>query len=125
MGHPLVRSYVTKVELQTDTMVLSVQLEGFEKGETVYLTGSVTQQGPQADATAFALINSTQPITDTDFEGIAQLTADLPAKGFNPGEDLTIVLWASKVWLTVLQEDPAATKQGLAAWKVKSTAAPW
>lgn len=125
MGNPPVRSYVTKAELQNDKMVLSVQLEGFEKGDTVYLTGSVTQKGPGAGACAFALIDSTQPITDTDFEGIAQLTADVPAKGFNPGEGLTVVLWASKVWLTVLQEDPEATKQGLTAWKVESTAAPW
>jgi hypothetical protein len=118
----MVRSHVTRAELQNDNIVLSVLLEGFDQGETVELTGSVVQNGSGTQNGAFAIVNSIQTIDYKDFESDAELTVDVPAKGFNPGEDLTVVMQAAKVWMTMLTEDEAAKSKGLTAWNAHYSA---
>jgi hypothetical protein len=102
-----VNSYVTRADFQNEVMVFSVQLQGFNVGEAVELSGSATQNNG-----ALASFYDIQTISAVDSKGIAQLTVSAtPSAPFMEGEDVTVVLRAAKVWVTVLGEEPDERSQ--------------
>ena len=103
-------SWVTSVTT-TDTgpLKLSIQIDGFEPGGTVEISGQATQSGG-----AFANFYDIQPIPAkpnapdltnpsmlTNYS-VDVLTNPLPPHKFREDQDVTVVLRVSKVWLTVL-----------------------
>jgi hypothetical protein len=84
------------------TIQVSIEVDAFMPGESVEISGYVTQNHG-----AFATINDYQTI-NTRLGEIANLTVTAtPVPGSNPfqeGHDVTVFLWASKVWVTVLGE---------------------
>jgi hypothetical protein len=100
-------SYVTRADFQNEVMVFSVQLEGFNVGEAVELSGSATQNNG-----ALASFYGIQTVPALNPQGLAELTLSAaPSAPFREGEDVTVVLRAAKVWVTVLGEDPDERSQ--------------
>ena len=97
-----VHSYVTGAAFQGNKMVFSVQLDGFNVGEAVELSGAATQNNG-----ALASFYDIQTISALDSKGIAQLTVSAtPSAPFMEGEEVTVLLRAAKVWVTVLRAGP-------------------
>ena len=100
-------SYVTRADFQNGEMVFSVQLDGFNVGEAVELSGAATQNNG-----ALASFYKIQTIRAVDAKSIAQLTVSAtPSAPFMEGEEVTVFLRAAKVWVTVLGEEPDQSGQ--------------
>jgi hypothetical protein len=96
----------TQVQIGNDgTIQVDIEVDAFMPGESVEISGYVTQNHG-----AFATINKYETI-NTKLGEIANLTVTAtPVEGSNPfqqGHDVTVFLWASKVWVTVLGEGQA------------------
>src|SRR5215471_11815512 len=102
----MVLPHVDKIEQQPDgtgsvKLALSVLLTGFEKDESVTVSGYATQNGG-----SMVTIFDTQTVDSVGFDGVANLTVYVtPPEPFNPEEEITIVISAAKVWMTVLKKD--------------------
>jgi hypothetical protein len=109
MPNPYVNSRVQKVEVENangtpQTVVVTVGLTGFAKGESVQLSGYAVQWDG-----GFAPISGHYGIDDVDTQGAASLLVTVaPSKDFVAGKDVMTAVWASKVWMTDLKEDGAS-----------------
>ena len=116
----MVNPHVDKIEQLPDgaggvKLALSVVLTGFAKDEPVTITGYATQNGGR-----MVTIFDTQTVDSVGFDGVANVTAYVtPPEDFKPGEDITVVVSAAKVWTTVLKEDEHAKANGFTAWKAE------
>ena len=104
--------YVTSAEIDGDNnIVLSLEVDGFTDGESVEISGHAIQdRAIQDNDGGFATFSEVQTININKATGEAELkvtaiTAD--GKGFLKGQDVTVVLQVSKVWMTVLSENKA------------------
>ena len=121
----------TQVQIDNDgTLQVSIEVDAFMPGESVEISGYVTQNHG-----AFATINKYQTIYKKLDEIVNLTVTATPIEGSNPfqqGHDVTVFLWASKVWVTVLGEGPAQqpgmpphlAEPGTVWGKVKGVAGP-
>jgi hypothetical protein len=106
----MVNPHVEKIEQQPNgtggvKLALSVLLTGFEKDESVTVTGYATQSSGN-----LVTIFDTQKVDSVGFDGVANLTVYVtPPAQFKPEEEITIVISAAKVWATVLKNDGTTT----------------
>jgi hypothetical protein len=103
---------VTEIELRDDgSIVLVIEVFGFEPGTPVEITGSATQANG-AIATFYDLQNL--PPAKPGGGSFLTVTA-VPSPGFVPGEVITVVGRATKIWGTVLHADPDEHRPGVKA----------
>jgi hypothetical protein len=106
----MVNPHVEKIEQQPNgtggvKLALSVLLTGFEKDESVTITGYATQSSGN-----LVTLFDTQKVDSVGFDGVANLTVYVtPPAQFKPEEEITIVISAAKVWATVLKNDGTTT----------------
>jgi hypothetical protein len=106
----MVLPHVEKIEQQPNgtggmKLALSVLLTGFEKDESVTITGYATQSSGN-----MVTIFDTQKVDSVGFDGVANVTVYVtPPAQFKPEEEITIVISAAKVWATVLKNDGTTT----------------
>jgi hypothetical protein len=114
----MVLPHVDKIEQQPNgtgvKLALSVLLTGFEKDESVTITGYATQSSG-----AMVNIFDTQTV-DSVSDGVADVTVYVtPPQEFKPEEEITIVISAAKVWMTVLKRDDTDAAPGTTTWKAE------
>jgi hypothetical protein len=102
-------SWVTSVRItNTGQLELNIQVDGFEPGRNVEISGQATQSGG-----AFANFYEIKPVPDkpnvpdlnnpnVSHYSVDVLTDPLPPHKFREDQDVSVVLRVSKVWLTVL-----------------------
>ena len=106
----MVLPHVDKIEQQPNgtggvKLALSVLLTGFEKDESVTITGYATQ-----NSGAMVNIFDTQTVDSVNDDNVANVTVYVtPPQEFKPEEEITIVISAAKVWMTVLKKDDTDT----------------
>ena len=116
----MVNPHVDKIEQQPNgtggvKLALSVLLTGFEPDESVTITGYATQ-----NSGAMVTISDTQTVDSVNDDNVANVTVYVtPPQEFKPEEEITIVISAAKVWMTVLKEDEHAKANGFTAWKAE------
>ena len=90
-------------------IVLSIYVDAFIPGESVEISGYAMQDYDGG----FATVSEVQTINPSESGAAATLTVTattVPGKEFVEGQDVTIVLQVSKVWMTVLSEQrPSAS----------------
>jgi hypothetical protein len=105
-----VNSEVLRVELnQNGTINLVVNVNGFDPGEPVEISGEVTQT--QADGTvAVASFYSVKQMPSGNLPVRVEGVAAVPGNNFDPGSPspITIVARAAQVWTTTLEKDPGS-----------------
>jgi hypothetical protein len=108
---------VTEIELRDDDgIVLIIEVFGFDAGTRVEISGSATQANG-AIATFYDIQNL--PPAETDRGSFLTVIA-VPSTGFVPGEVISVVGRAAKIWGTVLCQDPDGQRPGFkAVWKAK------
>ena len=106
---------VPEIDLRDDgSLVLTVEVFGFEAGARVEISGSATQANG-AIAT-FCDIQSLPP-AESSGGSFVTVTAS-PATDFVPGEVITVVGRATRIWGTVLSGEPGDQHPGIkAVWK--------
>jgi hypothetical protein len=105
-------SWVTNAALTKDAagqlqISLAVQVDDFVSGQTVEISGHATQENG-----AFANYYDIQKVPVPDATGhmtVTVKTHPLPPNNFSQGQDITIVLRVSKVWVTVLTAQAPGT----------------
>jgi hypothetical protein len=116
----MVLPHVDKIEQQPNgtggaKLALSVLLTGFEKDESVTITGYATQ-----NSGGMVNIFDTQTVDSVSFDGVADVTVYVtPPQEFKPDEEITIVISAAKVWMTVLKKDDTDPAPGTTTWKAE------
>jgi hypothetical protein len=94
-------SWVTKAQMTPGGKIqLTVQLDDFDPGGTVELSGQATQTDG-----AFANFYEIVKVPDKDAAGhsyVSVATSPLPPHKFRKDQDVTVFLRAAKVWVTVL-----------------------
>lgn len=115
----MVLPHVDKIEQQPNgtgvKLALSVLLTGFNENESVTITGYATQPSG-------SLVNifATKTVGSVDSEGVANVIVDvIPPAEFKPEEEITIVISAAKVWMTVLKKDDTDPTPGTTTWKAE------
>ena len=122
----MVDSYVSRAELESNKIVLTVHVSDFQPGEAVEISGQATQ-----DNAAFAPFYEIKNIPGTNTgaaahpNGNSLLTvtaAPVDAEKFEAGKDITVVARVAKVWVTVLREDTDKPPPATAAWTASEAA---
>ena len=100
--------WVTDVAFNNNQIVLTVQIDGFEDGETIELSGYATQ-----DNGAFAVFSDLQtvPAPNSGTDTLVKVTS-LSQRDFVKGHAVTVVFRAARVWTTVLEEVADGLKTG-------------
>ena len=107
------KSWVTSIELQNNQLTLTIQVAGFEAGESIELSGYATQSDG-----GFATFYEMKQVDNPG----APLTVIAPlSTPFKVDDHVTVVLRAAKVWVTVLKKYPPDGLQG--AWASEHVAA--
>jgi hypothetical protein len=114
-------SFVTSAELTTDAtgtqIALTVQVDNFESGKTVEISGHATQ-GDGAFANYYVL--KQVPDADPNNGGhkiVTVTTRPIPPSQFGQNQEVTVVLRVSMVWATVLQTQAApSSTSGHTTW---------
>jgi hypothetical protein len=124
-GGPDSHSHVTQVELMTDnTVVLTVQFDGFAASEPVEISGYVVQA--HGAYSSFHL-ETIVPNHLSQADGTVQVPVTIDnIAGLRNSDKMMVVTKVAKVWPTVLASDEysAATPGVQATWKAKP-APPW
>jgi hypothetical protein len=110
-------SEVTEIELKDDgTLVLSVEIFGFEAGEQIEVSGSAAQANG-----ALATFYTIQKLAAAGKSGGSPVTVTATPTGtFVEKDVITVVGRAAKIWGTVLSGDPSAHIPGVkAVWKAE------
>jgi len=101
-------SKVTKIEIKSDgTLVLAIEISGFEAGELIEVSGSATQVNG-----AIATFYDLQDLPAPGPGGGSVVTATaVPETPFAAADVITVVGRATKIWGTVLyavtdEQDP-------------------
>jgi hypothetical protein len=116
----MVLPHVDKIEQQPNgtggvKLALSVLLTGFEKDESVTITGYATQSSG-----SMVNIFATQTVESVSSDGVGTVIVYVtPPEEFKPEEDITIVISAAKVWMTVLKKDDTDPAPGTTTWKAE------
>lgn len=108
-------SQVLEIELRDDdSFAFTIEIFGFEPGTNVEIFGSATQANG-----AIATFYDIQSLPPAEPSGGSFVTVTAaPSTDFVPGEVITVVGRAAKVWGTVLSGDPEDQRPGIkAAWK--------
>jgi hypothetical protein len=99
--------YVTGVTFKNSRIVLTIRVDNFQPGESLEISGQATQNGggyaafydnkcvvpkPNPDGTAYIYVEAT------------------PSQAFENSSNITVVLRAAKVWVTVLGESPPESR---------------
>ena len=108
---------VTEIELRDDdSIVLTIEVFGFDAGTRVEISGSATQANG-----AIATFYDIQNLPNAEPDGGSFLTVTAaPSTDFLPGEVISVVGRAAKIWGTVLSRDPGDQRPGIkAVWKAK------
>ncbi len=115
MSHP----YVTDVSLVDGQIVLTVEFDPAMVGQPFEISGYATQNGG-----AFANIYDVKNAEKIPSGKVVAYVSTAPLKPFKNGEDITVVLRASRVWATVLIQalDDPEPGQGVAPLKVGTPA---
>ena len=98
--------WVTKVTIIGDQLLLTVQVDEFVTNESIEMSGYVTQHGG-----AIATVFDVQPVTRNPDGSATMYVTATPAQGFQEGYDVTVVLRAARVWMTVLKQQQDGTVQ--------------
>jgi hypothetical protein len=115
MPKPSSRDRVPEIELRDDgSLVLTVEVFGFEAGARVEISGSATQASG-----AIATFYDIQSLPPAEPGGGSYLTVTASSPGdFVTGDVITVVGRATKIWGTVLSGDPGDQRPGIkAVWK--------
>ena len=91
--------WVTQVTVIGDELLLTVQVDEFVGNEPLEVSGSVTQHGG-----AIATVFDVQPVVKNPDGTATMYVKATPAQGFQEGYDVTVVLRAARVWVTVLRQ---------------------
>ena len=108
-------SEVSEIELRDDgSFAFTVEVVGFEPGTTVEISGSATQASG-----AIATFYDVQSLPPAEPSGGSLVTVTAsPSAEFEPGEVITVVGRAAKVWHTELSPEPDVRRPGIkATWK--------
>ncbi len=110
---------VTEIELRDDdSIVLTIEVFGFDVGTTVEISGSASQENG-AIATFYDIRDL--PPAEADGGSFLTVTASL-STGLVPGEVISVVGRATKIWGTILCDDPDDKRPGIkAVWKAGET----
>jgi hypothetical protein len=110
----MAHSKVTKIEIRSDgTLVLSIEVFGFEAGELIEISGSATQVNG-AIATFYDLQNLPAPGPGG---GSVMTATATPETAFAAADVITVVGRATKIWGTVLYAATDEQGPGIkAAW---------
>jgi hypothetical protein len=108
---------VPEIELRDDdSIVLTIEVFGFEAGTPVELSGSATQ--PNGAIATFYDIQNLPPASPGGGSFLTVIAT--PSPKFVTGDVITVVGRATKIWGTVLAEDPGDRPRGIkAVWKAK------
>jgi len=108
-------SQVLEIELKDDgSFAFTVEVFGFKPGTDVEISGSATQANG-AIATFYDI--QSLPPAERSSGSFVTVTAS-PSTDFVPGEVITVVGRAAKIWHTELSAVPADQRPGIkAAWK--------
>lgn len=116
MPHP----WVEKATLINGKIVLAIELDEYLAGESVEISGYVTQNNG-----GFATVYDIQIAEAAPDGSVVMYVTATPSQAFQSGEDVTASLRASRVWATVLTESqdgetpsqylPASAAQGVPA----------
>jgi len=94
--------YVTNVTFNDGQIVLTVRVDNYQPGESLEISGQATQNGA-----AFAAFYDTQSVPEQNPDGTAYIYVKAtPSQEFEKGRNVTVVLRAAKVWVTVLGQSP-------------------
>ena len=94
--------YVTSVTLKNNQIVLTVRVDDYQTGESLEISGQATQNGG-----AYAAFYDTKTVPEHNPDGTAYVyVTATPSQEFEQGRNVTVVLRAAKVWVTVLGESP-------------------
>jgi len=93
------RPFVTNVTFKGGEMVLTVELDKFLANKPVEISGYATQ-----NSGGFATFYDIQSVGETPAGTVVMYVKATPATAFNIGDDVTVSLRASSVWVTVLGE---------------------
>ena len=91
--------WVTRVTVQGNQLLLTVQVDEFLSDEPIEISGYVTQHGG-----AIATVYDIQTVTKNPDGTATVYVKAAPAQGFQDGYDVTIVLRAARVWVSVLKQ---------------------
>jgi hypothetical protein len=108
---------IPEIELRDDgSLVLTVEVFGFEAGTRVEVSGSATQANG-----AIATFYDIQSLPPAEPGGGSYLTVTASSLGdFVTGDVITVVGRATKIWGTVLSGDPDDQRPGIkAVWKAR------
>ena len=100
--------FVTKVTLQNDTITFSVGVYGFDAGEPVEISGYATQTNG-----AFVNIYQIKQVPDMADPAVDVTVDPQSGQQFSQDDEITVVIRAAKVWVTVLGSTPP--QEGLGA----------
>jgi hypothetical protein len=94
--------YVTGVTFKNSQIVLTVRVDDYQTGESLEISGQATQNGG-----AFAAFYDTKTVPEHNPDGTAYIYVEAtPSQEFEKGRNVTVVLRAAKVWVTVLGDSP-------------------
>jgi hypothetical protein len=115
----MVLPHVDKIEQQPNgtgvKLALSVLLTGFEPNESVTITGYATQ-----NSGTMVNIFDTQTVGSVSSDKVANVTVYVtPPQEFKPEEEITIVISAAKVWMTVLKKDGTDPAPDTTTWQAE------
>ena len=99
--------WVTRVTIKDGELLLTVQVDEFVPGEAIEISGYATQHCG-ALATAFEI----QTVTSNPDGSATMYVTATPVEGFQEGYDVTVVLRAARVWMTVLKQQDGQPSQG-------------
>ena len=105
MSHP----YVTKVTLKDGQIVLTVEFDTFMADQSFEISGYATQNGG-----AFANFYDVQVPKEAEDGTVVAYVKAAPLQEFKNNENVTVVLRAARVWVTVLTQpkDGQVPQQG-------------
>jgi hypothetical protein len=94
--------YVTQVTFKDGQIVLTVRVDAYQPGESLEISGHATQNGG-----AYAAFYDTKTVPEYNPDGTSYIyVTATPSQEFEKGRNVTVVLRAAKVWVTVLGDSP-------------------
>jgi len=93
-----VHGWVTQVTFKDGQILLTVLIDEFLPDESVEISGYATQ-----NSGGFANFYDIQPVTENPDGSVIMYVKATPSQPFKEGDDITVVLRAARVWVTVLK----------------------
>ncbi len=118
----MAHSQVAEIELRYDNSIsLNIEIFGFDAGTLVEISGNATQaNGAVATFYTVQELPLAGPDGGSFLTVLAVPSTSVPSAEFVPGEVITVIGRATKIWGTVLDGDPDVTGPWIkAAWKAR------